>query len=69
MESIFYKYMISHGITNIVDIDGLLYAPLNDLMRFCWKAGVASLIAAVLVIVFWYLSGKVFDHFFPKEEN
>lgn len=68
MESIFYKYLISHGITNIIDVDGLLYAPLRDLMRFCYRFGVVSLIAAILVIVFWHLSGKLFDHFFAKEK-
>ena len=45
MDSIFYKYLIDHGITNLIEVDGLLYASLNELIDLhspCFVAGLCT---------------------------
>ena len=44
MDAFFYKFLLSHGVTNIIDIDGLLYAAVGDLRSFahtCMVLGIA----------------------------
>ena len=38
MDSIFYKYLIAHGVTNFVDIDGLVYAAVPEVAKL-WSSG------------------------------
>lgn len=69
MNSIFYKYLIARGVTNIIDVDGLLYAPIVDLARFCLDCGILAVCITVLLLVFWHFTGKLLDRYFPQEEN
>ena len=46
-----YNFLISHGLTNLIDIDGLVYAPVLDFL--------AALLGLVLVVVFCWLCQSV----------
>lgn len=54
MWPILYKYLISHGLTNLVEIDGLVYAPINDLVNslVCCAAKFLGAVAAAALIAF-----------------
>ena len=55
MDSIFYKFLLSHGVTNIIDIDGLLYAAIGDLRSFANTCLVCGFVTCLLTL--WFADG------------
>lgn len=55
-----YNFLISHGLTNLIDIDGLIYAPVLDLLLFFIRCGfLAALLGLVLVVVLCWLCQSI----------
>lgn len=51
-----YNFLISQGVTNLVDIDGLVYAPVDDLLLAFIRFGfLVALLGLVLVAAACYL--------------
>ena len=55
MDAFFYKYLLSHGVTNIIDIDGLLYAAVGDLLSFAKTCLVCGFATCLLTL--WLADG------------
>lgn len=56
-----YNFLISRGITNLVEIDGLVYAPVQDLLLAFVEFGFLIVLLVLLVIgAAWYL-GETID--------
>lgn len=68
MYSILYKYLIELGITNQVDIDGLLYIPLVDAARFCDRFVVICTIAFILLPIIDIFSVWLIRKNLPKSD-
>lgn len=53
MTPYFIDKLPEYGITNLIEIDGLLYAPVSDLLAFFLKRTVysAAIVAAAFLIV------------------
>ena len=45
-----YDFLISRGLTNLIDIDGLIYAPVTDLLRLYVKYGSAAFVLFGLIL-------------------
>ena len=59
MNTVFYKYLISHGITNIVEIDGLLYAAVSELTDLHLSCYLIGFFNGIIVV-------SLLDLFLPK---
>lgn len=46
-----FDFLIRHGVTNLIDVDGLIYAPVVDLLLFFIRYSFVAVILALLVIV------------------
>lgn len=65
MESVFYKYLISHGINNLIEVDGLVYAAMPDILRL-WASfaiggliiGLAAGAALILAYIIYFIHRK-----------
>lgn len=76
MESIFCEYLfdflISHGVTNFVDIDGLIYAPLTDVFMAALEFGLkfhnfVSSIVDVAIFGFVVMGASVYVMLFARK--
>lgn len=46
-----YDFLISHGVTNLIDVDGLVYAPVEDILPLLIKYGFVAVLFALLLVV------------------
>ena len=45
-----YNFLISHGITNLIDVDGLVYAPVEDLLLAFIRFGFLAALFGLLLV-------------------
>lgn len=57
--------LLKYGVTNLIDVDGMLYAPVTDLWRFYQEYSVDRLALAATVLVslvaIYWASGVIAD--------
>lgn len=46
-----YDFLISHGVTNLIDVDGLVYAPVEDLLSAFIRFGLLAVLFGLLLVV------------------
>lgn len=46
-----YDFLISRGLTNLIDVDGLVYAPVVDILPLLIKYGFVAVLFALLLVV------------------
>lgn len=51
MWSILFKYLVEKGVTNLIEVDGMVYAPVVDLWHFFIRISVDGLAMAATVLV------------------
>ena len=51
MLQLIYDFLISHGVTNLIDVDGLVYAPVEDILPLLIKYGFVAVLFALLLVV------------------
>ena len=44
-------FLIRHGVTNLIDVDGLVYAPVEDLLWAFVRFGLLAAIFGLLLVV------------------
>lgn len=46
-----YDFLISHGVTNLIDVDGLVYAPVEDILTLLIKYGFVAVLLFLVLLV------------------